>query len=62
VSDDADDEFHQLVDAITAYMGWVDLVIIGFHQDDHVLERRLRRLQAAHVHLLNCIANYRERR
>ena len=50
------DEFIRLVDALTVYMGRVDLVLIA--SDDSVLYDRLRKLHVAREKLVQCIIDF----
>ena len=50
------DEFIRLVDAVTVYMGRVDLVLIA--SDDTVLFDRLRKLHVAREKLVQCIRDF----
>lgn len=50
-------DLDRLIDAITAYIGWVDLAIIA--ADDDTLFRRLRGLHRARLNLLKCIREVR---
>lgn len=43
-----------LIDAITAYLGWVDLVLLAV--DDETVDRRLRGLHRARRNLLRNLA------